>query len=201
MTEPEFYKVNLNGKLEELKASSKSLHHQRSILVKDHTNKKIWILNGSKINKKLGSISEKESEKFAKELGYEIVISSDIKEDVKFILDNKVNKVSVETNETSKKNAKGKSKKKNESQPTKIPITPKIPKIDKNEHILLGDLDHKGPTIEEFQIQYFDDEDINTGDFFKYGVEVLQQFQFYAERKIGKSELITRINKILEIIP
>ncbi len=200
MLDPEFIKVNLNKKLNIIEASPKSLHHKRSIIITDHVNEAIWIVQGSNVNKKLIAISQKVAIEIASKKNYKIIdnYSTEAKDLVKKI----VAKEKINIKDKSNKSGIKKTKKpKNKKLPKTIPKTPVVPKVDREDHVLAGDINHDGPKIEAFQIEYFEDEPLEFINYLEYGINMMRKLELYSKGKISKMEFKKEISLIIDTIP
>ncbi|MCY3411429.1 MAG: hypothetical protein INQ03_07330 [Candidatus Heimdallarchaeota archaeon] len=183
MAELKFYKVDKRKGLVLVDNSAKSLHHRRSIVIVDPNNEVLWILNGSNIDENLISLADKKAEELNKEYNFPIIDELNIKHTklVSQLLDNQNLRHLIPNNKVIKAPVSNR----------EIPKTPKLPSINRNDHILLGDVDHQGPLIEEFQIAYFEDgtvEKVDSKNYLMYSIQFLELIDAFANSSLSSKD-------------
>ncbi len=201
MNDIKFFKVSSSGKLDPMEASTKSLHHRRSILIEDSTNKTIWLIYGSGVSAKTKQSSEKIAKKIKSKLGSKYLIKSSASSENKKIVQDILSKPPIKKEKKEKIAKKKRSVKKREPvSKDKIPVVPIISSSNIVTPTLKGDTDLTGPEIEEFQIAYFEDDGRKTADstVFSLSLKFLNEIQFIIDENYSKSKAKQKLNSIMD---
>jgi len=160
----EFFKATSRGGLDSIENSADSLHNRRSIIIRDDYSSTLWIIHGSGTAKKTKLSAEKNVERINTEndARYKVVkIDYDDAEE-------KIEEILSQNSPTQGTTSKAISL-------HSIPKVPSGPKSEEEDTTPLGDRDHNGPEIEEFQIAYYVEEG-NESSLMQQTLELVAQY-------------------------
>lgn len=157
MSKIEFYKATSSGGLDPIENSTSSLHYRRSIIIKDDISDTLWLIHGSGVANATKQSAENNIKKINQENDGKYVIEHVDYDDAKDVIGDVLALQDSSPADPPELIPRRK---------VSLDNMPKVPKINSSTETEaprpLGDQDHHGPEIEEFQISYFVEEETDT---------------------------------------